>query len=126
MTLKALCLNFSSYLAALIMIVVFFSEKHFTAIFENYFFALLFFAILLLIKGKDYFTTVCKGILIVLIADDMTFDKGQINSIYYLELIAIFVLYYVYVRIHDKNIFNFNSSYGLWNKLSARIRGIFQ
>ena len=119
-------LNFSSYLAALIMVVVFFSEKHFTAIFENYFFALLFFAILLLIKGKDYFTVVCKGILIVRIADELTFDKGLISSIDYLELLAIFVGAYVYVRINDKTFFNFNSSYGLWNQLYASIRGIFE
>lgn len=102
--------------------MVFFSEKYFTTIFENWFFALLFSAILLLIKGKDYFTIVCKGILLVRIADEITFDKGQINSIDFYELAAIFVLSYVYVRISDQNNFNFNSYYGFWNKLFSRIR----
>lgn len=114
--------KFSSYIGCLIIVSVFFTEKYWTSVFENIFFAALFFGFYLSISGKNWTSYITRNFLLFRIWDELTFDKGQINSIDLLELGFIFVVATIELLRHDKNDHIIDTFLAFWNRLFYKFK----
>ncbi len=121
-SLKQYILRYSNIAGYLIIISVFFTEKYWEVLFENMFFAVLFFGFYLSMSGTNWFSFVIRNFLLFRIWDEITFDKGQINSIDFLELGFIFVVSTIELLRYDKNDHIIDTFLSFWGRLLSKFK----